>query len=431
MKHSFIMLLSILLFGSIFANTFEVLEETENSLIVKFTLPEYKIRQKGFSYEISCKADGNTSQPGFAQLPYYSQLIGLPINGDMQIEIIEKKVNQRNRIKIKPASEIIYHEDRLEYVETELAATALKTKLYPQNLLKKGEFAFIGDRYFGSFQIYPFQYDHQQSNLKITSEITLKINIIGKKEKSKNWRSNNNYIDKEATELCLNNTTSRSWRLQTEKTAKKVDYRDPSIVNAIQLLVDSEGIYKITYEYLTDSLATYWEKHPEYSLAFNWEDIDPRLLELSDENGPVPIHFVGESDGSFDPGDYFEFWGEMHHGENTYYDDYSSINTYELTLNNSYGCRMAVENGGIQVNDESQFKSPESFPQTLHFEEQNVKDHLGAQFSYNSKFYREDIWFWKKMYAPKLNLTTINLEYPHNSGIRKFYCKASLWGLTY
>jgi hypothetical protein len=429
MKRFFTVLFSILLLTSGLASVYEVIEETDNSLTVKFTLPEYKIEQTGNYSEIFCLADGKTSHTGYAELPYFSNLVGLPVNGDMQAQIVEQNITTKHGVQIQPAPKLIYKEDK---IETEAVNPILEKQnfFYPQKKIKLGEKAFIGDRYFGSFQIYPFQYNAATKSLQIAKELTIQFTLHGKKTISKNWRSSNNYIDQLDSDFCLNNETSKKWRLEKEINRNKKSYRNENIVDSIQLLVAEEGIYKISYQYLTDSLATYWEKYPEYSLEFDWDTIDPRFLQLTDKDGPVPIRFVGEADGSFDPGDYFEFWGEIHHGENTYYDDYSSVNVYELTLHEGYGCRMAVENGGIQVNDESQFVVPESFPQTIHFEEQNIKDNLGAQFGYNPNFFREDIWFWKKIDAPKLNLTSFNLEYPHDSGIRKFYSNISVWGLS-
>lgn len=429
MKHLTTIFLGLLLVTGLLANVFEVIDETENSLTVKFILPEYSIEKSGDLLQINCMADGKTAQTGFAELPYFADLIGLPINGNIQAKIIDQKIITKHDLQIKPAPKLIYKEDRIE-TETVESANAKQNYFYPQTKLKVEDKAFIGDRYFASFQLYPFQYNAAEQSLKITKELTMRFNITGNKKASRGWGNSNNYIDKQGTEFCLNNSTSKKWRLEKKPADNKQGYKNENLVDTIQLLVREEGIYKISYEYLTDSLATYWEKYPQYSLNFDWETIDPRFLELRDKNGPVPINFVGDADGSFDSGDYFEFWGTMNHGENTYYDDYSSINIYKLILSDNYGCRMAIENGGIQVNDESEFEIPVSYPQTIHLEEQNIKDNLGAQFGYNPNFYREDIWFWKKIDAPKLNLTSFNLEYPHDSGIRKFYSKISLWGLS-
>jgi hypothetical protein len=99
-------------------------------------------------------------------------------------------------------------------------------------------------------------------------------------------------------------------------------------------------------------------------MSWNIDSVDPRFLELKDEYGQIPIHFEGENDGSFDPGDYFEFFGDRHYGETTYYDDYTGENVYTLSLKTGYGARLVVENGGLTVYNPSGYILPDAYEET-------------------------------------------------------------------
>ncbi|MDZ4183026.1 MAG: C25 family cysteine peptidase, partial [Candidatus Cloacimonadaceae bacterium] len=113
-------------------------------------------------------------------------------------------------------------------------------------------------------------------------------------------------------------------------------------------------------------------------------------------------------------------------------DDYTAENVYTLFLKSSLGARMAVENGGLTVSNPSQYIVPDAYEDTIHFEEQFVSDKLGRGWSaMEPNFYKEDVWFWKKISAPNLDIIPIELQYPRDSTIRTASAKVALFGLTY
>ncbi|MCK4653311.1 MAG: hypothetical protein KAU01_02580, partial [Candidatus Cloacimonetes bacterium] len=431
-------LIIIILFISVFLNAqpFEVLSQNENELIVKFTLPKFEFENIGtkrgnFSI-INCPHSIKTIKVGYPLLPYFSEIVGLPIDGDVEFQIIGKKQRVKNNVKIYPAERLIDNGNSVKYKFYQNKKAYKTSKPYPAKLIVKGEPAYIRDRYFTGFNINPFQYKAGSKELIITTELTFRINILGDKSVSRqNYLSSNNFIDEFGDSFFLNNEFSKKWRKEREIAAPTPPSRNGDLVNEIQFIVDEEGIYKITYDHLIEALSD--PDYPiEFEMEFDWDEIDPRNLELSDENGPVPIHFVGEGDSSFDPGDYFEFFGDRHYGEERYYDDYTAENVYTLKLLDILGSRMAVENGGLGNIQSGQFTIPESYQQTVHFEQQNTADHLGAQFTYNSHdYYREDIWFWDKINAPSLEIYPFEIQYPEQTNIRSFYAKVCLFSTTF
>lgn len=419
----------VLLISSIFAQPIQVTQESASSMVIEFNLPDFEIVDQHESskiyQQIICDNAISTSKTGYPVLPYFNGIIGIPTNGDIDFQIIEKKQRTRTGIKLQPATGILQ-----QNTKNQVRDVNYNFKLYPENLLGKGNKAFIGDRKMRGLNIFPFQYIPKRNELLITTKIQIRVNIIGDLTQNRNYLNSNNYIDKLGDSFFLNNKFSKKWRREKQPVSSYPP-RSSDLVSEIQIVVDEEGIYKVSYELLTETLSD-----PEYpimfEMEFDWDQIDPRNLELHDLNGAIPIHFVGEADGSFDPGDYFEFFGDRNFGEESYYDDYTSENVYTLKLTNHTGSRMAVENGGLGNINANQFIIPESFKQTVHLEEQNTSNKLGAQFDFNTTdFYREDIWFWEKINAPTLEVFPFDLQYPHQSTIRHFDAKVCLYGSTY
>ena len=429
-------LFSLFIAISLFSKPIDVLEQTNNYITVKFTLPEYNIEdieQDGeMFHQIITNASNIISEEGKASLPYFSEILGIPADGDIQIEIIKSSNQTLDNINIVPSRKLNANANivRFDFYQDEQFYKS--SKKYPAKLIEKGEISFLRDRALISFRINPFQYIPHKQKLEITTSLIAKIYIRGDKTTSRNWHTSNNYIDKVGDSFFLNNATSKTWRKNREP-ATSYPTRNTDIISDIKIVVNEEGIYKITKQHLENTIDTYLkENNIELESEFDWDNLDPRYLGLSDENGNTPIHFIGENDGSFDNEDYFEFFGEPHYGDNSFYDDYTNENTYRLKLVNNMASRMAVENGGLQNSNPKEFIVPSSFEQTIHIEKQENYFPLGNQFDNQDKdFYREDLWFWSKINAPNLKIYPFELQHPHDSNIRKIHAKVCLFGASF
>jgi len=417
------------------AEVFNVIEQNEDNIIVEFILPDYEISQEVVNNDIYHriilpKADQLLIQ-GLPQLPFFSTIIGIPSDGDITFQLISSEKEILHDLQVYPSEKISYQNDLPVYEFYEKRFNKDQAGYYPETFMLKGEKAFLKDRHLISLKINPFQSEIGTNNILVTKKAILQINISGDKTHNQfpGTALNNSVVD---SGLILNNETSSNWRLPKPELAS-YPLRDDGMIDQIQLIIDSEGLYKIDHESLMQSLEDYSEENElETAYQFDWELLDPRFLELSDEHGPVPIYFYGENDGSFDPGDYFEFYGKIHLGDTSYYDDYSSENVYSLTLKDNFGSRLAVENGGLENSDPDQYIIPVSFQQNVHLEKQNFIEHLAAQFDFTANdYYREDIWFWEKISSPNLKVIPFDLQYPEETTIRSFSAQVSIFGSTY
>lgn len=411
---------------------FDILDMSETYIRVGFEVPEYTIEKNKTKHRGSDQIKITDSELTFEEMkpviPYFAEAIGIPEDGDISVRVLTKKSKNYNNLDLERCPTLHLNKDEVEYRAEYPASKELKNELYPREIITKGESAFIGDRRFTSFQLYPFQYNEAQEKLIVHEYIEFEIIISGDTTPHRNWQFSDNFIDNLGDEFFLNDRFSKQWRkelvLDTEVS------RETYTTNALDLTVMEDGLYKVTYEFLQEKITEYQELTAVF-LGWRLEDINPKDLQLESKQGLEAIYFYGEEDGSFDPGDYFEFYGKRNPGETSYYSAYSSRNIYKLRLIDGLGSRMAIENGGIMFSDPSEYIEPRNYDHAIHLEEQSFYEKIGKGYDYNSNYYREDSYFWRKIKAPNLEIVPFDLQYPADLNINKIDVKVSLFGLTY
>lgn len=432
---TYVVCLVLLLPLLLFAAPFQVISESKDVLELSFRLPNYtleNVKQDANTWQkIVCEEGSITSKDGYPELLGFSVPVAVPVDGNYSIVVESAKSITQRGVFLQPSYTMVMNGEDIDYKRILDFEAYNKTGLYPVENVVKGEEAFIGNRKFIPLIIQPFQYDAKSRALQVTTELKLRIVINGTKTASRNWQTQRNPLDDSGSAFFINEVTSKEWRLEkTRDTSYQAPKSGSSGVNEVQLIVDTEGIYKVSYSYLMNVITGMADS---LQLIMDWTpaSVDPRYLELSDEYGQVPIHFVGENDGTFDVNDYFEFYGDRHSGDHGYMDDYTAENVYTLKRLDRLGARMVVENGGLVVSDVPQSSKPDAYQETVHFEQQLVMDKLGNGWSQNNDFSREDIWFWKKINAPNLDIIPVELQYPKDDTILHASAKVSLMGLTY
>lgn len=420
----------------IFGNPISLISESSDALTLKFILPDYELEETKIEnekyHQIIMDEGSFSSEEGYPQLKVFSVAVAIPIDGQATARVLSSATQSLRDIKIGPVASMNVNDGEVSYSYEKDYAAYSKSSLYPTQIVTVSEPAFIGNRRFVSVRVYPFQYSAANHQLTVHNEIEIAVSISGSKSGSPDWQLSKNPLDPTADKFFINNLSSKSWRKPKEKADTYESPRNSTNqISEIQFIVDSEGIYKVGYQKLKDFIALMTDS---LGVEMGWDidNVDPRYLELSDEYGQIPIYFAGENDGSFDNGDYFEFFGDRHYGDTTYYDDYTAENVYTLGLKDGLGARMVVENGGLVNSNPLQYILADAYEETVHFEKQLVSDKLGLGWSsINPDFYREDLWFWNKITAPNLEIVPIELQYPIDTVVRKAAAKIVLQGLTY
>jgi len=418
----------LLLPMKIISSPFTISESNENEIVLTYSAPDYEIVPVDINGTTYHRISGDLvhfhAKEGYPLLPYFSENVGIPVDGRIELSLENQISEYTSGINIRPAEKMLVLDNgETDYQFYQSRSAYNSSTDYPTSILQTGVDALAADRRFSSFIFSPFLFNAREQKLTVITEATIRIRIYGNKTVSRNLTPERSYIDRAGDLFFLNNDESQNWRKPREHNPDFQPLRSSGI-SQIQFVVDSEGIYQVTYELLSQHLNS-WQDSLGYDVDFDINSIDPRYLELTHQNGLVPIHFVGERDGSFDPGDYFEFYGDRNYGKEGYSDTYTAENVYTLSLEDSWGARMAVENGGIRETNPRNYILPVSYEQTIHLEQQNTFSALGARFTP-----REDLWFWKTLNAPEMNVTTFELQYPHQNHLRGFTANVCLVGLT-
>jgi len=135
--------------------------------------------------------------------------------------------------------------------------------------------------------------------------------------------------------------------------------------------------------------------------------IDPRTFAMTSQGQPVAIRVAGERDGSFDPGDYIEFFGQKFHG--TIQDEkYTDENVYWLTFGGQAGPRIPE----IDAMPHFDLTPPSDFATVVHAEKNN---YWYTQHTKNPP--TKESWYWDQLrpYASRPGVThtfTATVPYP-------------------
>ncbi|MBS1516809.1 MAG: hypothetical protein JSS91_01845 [Bacteroidetes bacterium] len=169
----------------------------------------------------------------------------------------------------------------------------------------------------------------------------------------------------------------------------------------LKLYITEDGVYRI-------------ERNDFINNGINTSGIDPRTVKVLYKGNQVPVFFQGENDGTFDDGDYLDFYGKRNYGgpTNHYngysnqieyvtderYDMYSDTSVYWLDWGGSAGLRMPVSTFNSTSSYQDNF-----FTEPMHFEQDNIY-YLGTTTNPNSDFryfsnekVQGESWFWKLM----------------------------------
>ncbi len=201
----------------------------------------------------------------------------------------------------------------------------------------------------------------------------------------------------------LNYEQAKGWRALPKSAPQVVP---PEIGDRYRIAIDQDGIYKLTYAELT-------------AVSPAAAGMDPRKLQMTNQGRAVAIQVVGETDGSFDPGDYILFYGERFRGdyladlyqnENEFWatltqqltdgsyafwkpefsavmlEKYTYGNVYWLYEGASNGLRMSTLDGDPSGNPDAPVPY---YRATVHAEQRNNWK--------TTLFTGEDTWYWQRI----------------------------------
>ena len=427
-----LLLIIIFIFSVTFlwgANSFEIENITEDFIQIHIKINDYNIPKIHDNIQDISLPDLDLcfiQTAGLPRIPFLSENIGIPPEGTTSVRILSQDFVLLTEVLI-PINPQYKDEGILVPDPTRELITFEPNNYYPENIVESQALGYIGNRYIGAFRVFPIQYNKTKNSIKLYTDLVVQIDIKG--DKSKRHSDNRNYIDQISEKMFINDKFAKYWRKEKEREESLYNKKESEYeISKFKFIIDEEGIYKITYSYLKDTLQTWIDSlQTEYDVLLKVDEINPRYLQLYNVGEKIPIFFHGQDDESFDEGDYFEFYADIHHGKDSYFNPFSWENVYILSYEEgALGTHLAVDDGGLYETSPYNYRKVYNFDTVVHFENQSIYSKLSQVTNVI-----EDLWFWQQMSAPNLTQFQIQLYNPLQSNARSAEVTIRFFGETY
>jgi len=405
MKKHIAIIAGILYFSAAALADVDVIKSDESGMVIEFGAGNIKtspvVAGNKTYHRISVEGCINTIDCGKPSLPQYSLMLAVPYNASAIITRIEMLDNEYIPIVPLPSPAPAEMDEGFVIDQAIYSGRAR----YPSQAASLSNPGWAGNTKVSTATVFPVVFDPANARVIFSRRIrvTIEYKIIGAFPQGI-----------QPAQSQLNKVLLRT--VANPQQAEKWGYRVLSKVGQIscdtmpyKMFIRNDGIYKIGY---SDLLAA----------GINPNLTDPRSLKITNKGREVALYFKGQSDGVFDPDDYFEFYGQASRGDSTYYHQFSNANVYYLALTGSYGARMTEEDGTPVL---SGMNPASYFSEILHFEKDSLFTPLDG---WNSD--QKDRWFWKRVNYPGTAVIGLDIPSPHISSGDSFIVKGSLHGIT-
>ena len=281
---------------------------------------------------------GFTGAPGQARLPAQSVLIGIPVDAEVSLRLIEDRVQTaKAAVWLEPipfeqpesAAEDEAASAEPTYIGTEQVypATATTTADYAPVVL--AEPGFLRDQRLVRLTFQPFEY---RANRELRLHQRLRVEVTFSRTPSPSPARPDPYFEPLFRQSLINYEQARVWRQPAASLSPAALAAPAAPVSGgglpptrLRIHTDREGIYAITYN---DIAAT----------GANLSKIVPRTFRLESQGVERAIVVEGEADGRFDPGDVILFFGQGSTSR------YTRERVYWLSWGAGEGLRMSGRN---------------------------------------------------------------------------------------
>ena len=338
---------------------------------------------------------GRTSEPGAPDLPIQGFLVGLPSEANPTVVVIETESENRSGCRIAPVPRtVFYPEGAWGWRREELVAPAPvryeTDAFYPSRLAEVLDTAVIRGLRVARVRICPVLANPVSEEIEIYSRIRIRIRygdpastLPG--EPVRPSPGPLAAFDRMLGRLLVN-PESMAWRRpgpdsdgmsrgQGPRTGR-VEYP------AAKVDVSRAGLYTVSYG---DLLAS----------GLDLSGAGPDRIAVQVGGADLPVRIDGGDDGTFDPGDFVELWGEAMTGE------FTDTNVYWVYEASAPAARMAERDG----TPTGTYPVPESFRNSAHIEEEEIY-WMGRPDGEG-----RDHWFWVELFFGNSKSFPFRLEH--------------------
>ena len=251
----------------------------------------------------------NEGLPGTPILPSKTYFIAIPPDSEIRIRLTEQKysliknslVALNPKVNLSSDSSIIYN-------ETKPDLTIFTSDQYPAAEIDVIGYTWLRDHYCAIVRINTHSYNWKKREIRELLSATMNYEFTEQVDFNLNERTVGDF-DKILEKVILNYRVAskfradRSENLVSDTSGNWIDYAR----EYVKLRIPDDGIYRIGY----DEVLSY---------GISPQSINPKSFKVICKGIEIPIYVSGESDLSFDPGDFVEFWSERNYGLDSYRD---------------------------------------------------------------------------------------------------------------
>ena len=314
----------------------ETINNNTYNLDIELNSSPYKILKKNSKNLVHFYNFLDETKPGTPVLPAKDIFIAIPPGSSPNIKVL--LINKKEIIAEPELNPIVKRESDSSIVYTEAQAPVIS----PINeLYKVNGFLWIGNNYCLHITINQYQYDYQNrliiENGNIRVELKFTQPIITTSNKF-------NLV----SSAILNKDFATINQSKANYKIKNTDYWINYDNTYVKIGVAQDGIYRLDYNDLS-------------SLGLSLNGINPQTFKLYNKGELIPIYVQGETDGTFDNGDFIEFAGIRNMGGNyreistqgepykEYLGRYTDTTIYWLTWGGDAGLRVSLSNGNPSI----------------------------------------------------------------------------------
>ena len=296
--------------------------------------------------------------PGEPQIPVASVLIGIPLQGNANVEIVDSEFTEEKAF-LAPVPYVYRENDSVNYVYHPNDSLYATRTLFPQKPVQLALPGFFRDQRVVRLIFSPLQFSPELQEVKKYSRLVVHVSLPDSRDYNANrilTRSDEDIY----RSLIINYQQAKRWRKARDKTlAKRGTGFDGNVL--YQVKINKEGIYRITGQTLLNSGIELQSVNPANIKMYNNGGLElPRSVMESRPDSPTEnaIYVSDGDDGKFDADDFILFYGRGIDGWKYdragkkfqhYINHYNYDDIYFLCLGNSPGKRMELVNSRSDV----------------------------------------------------------------------------------
>lgn len=315
-----------------------IAESHVDGITVEFNLSDLRVtsvERHGIKYQsVSYEDCGFTSEEGNPHLPVSRILLGVPANTSFSVEVLHASNETRANHRLPPVpyrvlpreNDAFTQMSEGDWTEEDILTPTEEWRedgpayqtgaLFPASLANIVYEGYIRTQRVICLALHPVQYNSRSRLLRLHPRMVIRVNFHATEPNlastSRNLLSQSGMspfpisgepetYERTFRNLLANYDAAKAWRVSRDQTlsAPAINQVPASRPSEIQykILVDETGIYRLT----KDDLINKW--------GIDLGQVPVRNLHLRIGDREIPIYVHGEGDGSFDSGDYIEFFG--------------------------------------------------------------------------------------------------------------------------